>query len=322
MARVKPQLNRLYFIDREIREKRYPNCSSLAADWEVSAKTIQRDIDYLRTMHDAPIAYDAGNRGYFYVEENFRLPAISLNDSDLFAVFIAGKALEQYANTPLYHRLQSVFTRIEESLPDRVTVRTSGLDARFSFFAEPASVVDPTVWELLFAALRSNRTITIYYQKPGEDGVWPRQVDPYHVVVYQGGWYVVAYCHQRRALRTFALSRMEKVEVGDDFFQPPGREEMEQMLAAGFAAPWQGEGYLVELSFAKPLAPFIQERQWHQDQRLRVQPDGGLYLSFPAGNMEQVKRWVLSWGMGVRVLAPESLLTLVREELGQALKNY
>lgn len=322
MARVKPQLNRLYFIDREIRDRKYPNCSSLAAAWEVNSKTIQRDIDYLRTMHDAPIVYDAANRGYYYSEDNFRLPAISLNDSDLFAVFIAGKALQQYANTPLYHRLQSVFSRIEESLPDRVTVRTTGLDSRFSFFAEPASVVDPMVWELLFTALRANLTIMINYRKPGNDEGGERKVDPYHVVVYQGGWYVIAHCHQRQALRTFALSRMEKVVITDDSFPPPDEEELAEMVKADFAVPWQGDGHRVELEFSARMAPFIQERQWHRDQRLRLLADGGLNLSFPAGNLEQVKRWVLAWGAGVRVMAPKSLVDMVREELNQALVNY
>ena len=69
MAKYKPQHSRLLFIDRKIREGRHPNCSSMAEEWEVSRKTIQRDLDYMRYQLDAPLEYSAKHRGYFYTEE-------------------------------------------------------------------------------------------------------------------------------------------------------------------------------------------------------------------------------------------------------------
>ena len=55
MAKYKPQHARLQYIDRMIREKRYPSCADLAEGWEVSERTIQRDLDYLRYELDAPL---------------------------------------------------------------------------------------------------------------------------------------------------------------------------------------------------------------------------------------------------------------------------
>ena len=68
MAKYKPQHARLLFIDKIIREKRYPNCSSLAEEWETSSKTIQRDLDYMRYELDAPLVYSAKERGFYYTE--------------------------------------------------------------------------------------------------------------------------------------------------------------------------------------------------------------------------------------------------------------
>jgi len=53
-AKFKPQFRRLLFIDRTIRDGRYPSAATLAREWEVSAKTIQRDIEYLKWELDAP----------------------------------------------------------------------------------------------------------------------------------------------------------------------------------------------------------------------------------------------------------------------------
>ena len=73
-------------------------------------------------------------RGYYYTEESFHLPAIALNDSDLFAVFIAEKVLQQYESTPIYSRLQSLFARIADSLPDKISIDPEQLNGKFSFF--------------------------------------------------------------------------------------------------------------------------------------------------------------------------------------------
>jgi len=83
MAKYKPQHARLLFIDREINTGRFPNCRKLAQEYEVSGKTIQRDLDYMRYQLDAPLEYSAKHRGYYYTEKNYKLPAIDIKESDL-----------------------------------------------------------------------------------------------------------------------------------------------------------------------------------------------------------------------------------------------
>jgi predicted DNA-binding transcriptional regulator YafY len=85
LAKYKPQHSRLLFIDQKIRQGRYPNCSSLAQEWEVSRKTIQRDIEYMRYQLDAPLEYSAKHRGYMYTEEQFTLPAMEISGEVIFS---------------------------------------------------------------------------------------------------------------------------------------------------------------------------------------------------------------------------------------------
>ena len=113
MSKFKPQHRRLLFIDRKIKSKSYPNCTSLAREWECSTKTIQRDLEYIQDELDAPIKYDAIRHGFYYTEPNFSLPAVNISESDLFAVFIAEQALSQFRNTPVYGKLRSVFAKIQ-----------------------------------------------------------------------------------------------------------------------------------------------------------------------------------------------------------------
>ena len=134
MAKYKPQHSRLLFIDREINTGRYPNCGQLAKDYEVSNKTIQRDLDYMRYQLDAPIEYSAQHRGYYYTEPNYKLPAISIKESDLFAIYLAEKLLLQYEGTAVYDSLCSVFKKIEDSLPNKISLDPGNEQSRFTVF--------------------------------------------------------------------------------------------------------------------------------------------------------------------------------------------
>jgi hypothetical protein len=95
-------LPRIYFIDRRIASGSYPNTASLAKEYETSMSSISRDIDFMRTMLNAPIEYDARRRGYYYSEKTYRIPAGCTTAEDLLALGMAKTLLSLYRNTPLY----------------------------------------------------------------------------------------------------------------------------------------------------------------------------------------------------------------------------
>lgn len=321
MKKFKPQHSRLLFIDKKIRDGKFPNGTSLAMEWEVSSKTIQRDLDYLRNTLDAPLAYHAGKRGYYYTEKSYRLPAMTLNDSDLFAIFIAEKVLRQYENTPIYNRLKSVFAKISESLPEKITVDPSFVNNRFSFFKGPLSTISTHVWESIFSALRTSETILISHAKPG-DKPGNRLIDPYHLVSYQGEWYVIAFCHSRQEIRTFALSRISGAELTGKKFSLPADFNFQTVSRDRFGVQWSEKEYEVEIWFSAQAAPYIRERQWHENQKIMENADSSLILKFTASHLMEIKRWVMSWGKMARVMTPTELADEVKKDLTEALGRY
>ncbi len=322
MKKFKPQHSRLLFIDKKIRDRSYPNCTSLAEEWEVSAKTIQRDLDYLRDTLDAPIEYDALNRGFFYTEENYQLPAIPLNDSDLFALFIAEKVLKQYESTPIYTRLKSFFAKVQDSLPDKVTLDPSQLENKFSFFSSPHTSLSPAVWDNVFLALRKNQSIRIKHGKPGSDQLTERIIEPYHIVNYQGEWYIIGYCSLRKAIRTFALSRITSAELTDIFFVVPDDFNFQETTRDRFGVQWSKETFEIEILFKRQASSYIEERLWQEGQEIRKNDDGSIVMKFTASHLLEVKRWVLSWGGMAQVLSPGALATEITKELKESLRNY
>ena len=312
MAKYKPQHSRLLFIDRQLREKRFPNCSTLAEAWEVSISTIQRDLDYLRYELDAPLAYSAKHRGFYYTEEQYQLPAINIRESDLFAIYLADKLLGQYEWAPVYDSLQSVFRKIEDSLPDKVATRPGNEQGLFTVLPPFATVILPEVLATVFECLRTSTRLEIEYRSPGGEPEW-RQIDPYHGVRFEGDWYVVGHCHLRDAIRTFSLARMVTARKGRERFALPAHFDFRRLFGSHFGIHWGAGEVEVRIRFAAQAAAYVRERRWHPSQAIDEQPDGSLILTLTVNHLLELKRWILSWGDTAQVLAPTALADDLRE---------
>ena len=321
MAKYKPQHTRLLFIDRKIREKRFPNRNTLAEEWETSAKTIQRDLDYLRYELDAPLEYSAKHRGYFYTEEQYQLPAINIRESDLFAIYLADKLLGQYEGTPIYDSLRSVFSKIEDSLPEKVATRPGNDQSLFTVFPPFATIILPEVFATVLDCLRTSTRLEIEYGSPGNAPAW-RRIDPYHGVRFEGDWYVVGYCHLRGAIRTFSLARIATARKLQERFVVPGDFDFSKLSASQFGIHWGEDEVEVKIGFARPAAAYVRERIWHPSQAIVDNADGSLVLSLTVNHLLELQRWILSWGAMAQVLEPPSLVEEVRNTVQSLAERY
>lgn len=314
MAKYKPQHSRLLFIDKQIREKRFPNCSTLAEEWEASAKTFQRDLDYMRYQLNAPLEYSAKERGYCYTEDEYQLPAINIKESDLFAIYLADKLLGQYEGTPIYDSLCSVFRKIEDSLPDKVTTKPGNDQSLFTIFPPFSTVILPEVFETVIDCLRTSTRLEIEYRRPGGEPLC-RQIDPYHGVRFEGDWYLVAYCHLRDEIRTFSLTRMVVARKMKERFVVPGDFDYRKLSGGQFGIYW-GEGDIeVKILFTRNAAAYVRERVWHPSQIIHENLDGSLILSLTVNHLLELTRWILSWGAMALVLEPPHLSRKIKEEM-------
>jgi predicted DNA-binding transcriptional regulator YafY len=319
MAKMKPQFRRLVYIDQEIRKgarlNKLPNARTLADAYEVSQRTIQRDIDFLIYELNAPIKYDPQRYGYIYTDASFRLPALNISQGDFFAVTIAEKVLQQYRGTPLYDRLKIVFEKLQSSIPDNVTIDPSWLDERFTFFPDASPTLDPDIWELCLKGLQDSHTVTFDYLNPGYAKTYSRTVDPYHFVSYRAQWYLIGYCHYVKDIRVFAVSRMSKAKVTKEEFVIPADFEFETYAGTHFGIIFGSEEHEIRVLFNAETAPYVKEREWHWTQVVEEHDDGSMELTLRANHLLEISRWILSWGGGATVLEPPELVEMVADEV-------
>lgn len=317
------RLERLLQIDALLRSGQRQTAVSLAEAVEVSERTVRSDLAFLRDRFNAPLECSR-KKGYHYTEPAWRLPSISLSKGELFALILGARMLEVYAGSAYASELRSAIARLSERLPEQTWVDLQQIaDERIIFRPGAEINLNPEIWSQLVDAFRTSRQVWVKYYTASRNDVSERVIDPYHLDIYRGtNPYLIGYCHQRQAVRSFRVDRIQKLQVLEQkFVRDPSfnaKEYLEQM----FQYEVGGKPVPVAIWFDAPTSPYIRERRWHHTQEIEEHPDGSLTLHLVVGGLNDLKRWVLGYGKGAVVREPPELVELVRAELEGMMPLY
>jgi proteasome accessory factor B len=119
------RIRRMVQMVRESTETGYlANSRDFMNEFEVSRRTVARDLDYLRDEENAPLAYDEARHGYVLTDETYALPPVNISRKEAFSFGLARKLLAHYEGTPLHLDMKAVLDKIAESrFPFRILMR-------------------------------------------------------------------------------------------------------------------------------------------------------------------------------------------------------
>jgi predicted DNA-binding transcriptional regulator YafY len=166
---------------------------------------------------------------------------------------------------------------------------------------------------LIERALLERRRLDMRYYSMSRDEENPRQVDPYHLTVFDGGYYLVGYCHLRKTERIFAVERIRELKMLTIRFQVRPGFNAEEYLKHSWGIV-KGEIVPVKVIFSRAIARYIRDRLWHPSQRLRQLADGRLEMSLRVADTLEVRRWILGYGSEAEVLEPPALREVLRRD--------
>jgi proteasome accessory factor B len=292
---------------------KFPNATSLGREMEVAAKTVHRDLEFMRDRLGLPIEYDAARPGYYYTQEVSGFPSLQITEGELFALLVAEKALQQYRGTNFEKPLLSAIKKMEQSLPDTISLNLANLEQTISFRTRAEPILNLEIFDLLAKAAAHRGQLELVYRKPGQGRDEVRLVDPYHLANINGEWYLFAYDHARKDIRTFAPTRIQSARLTGLTFPRPERFSLEKRLRDSFGVhSGQGE-YGVVIRFTPRAADYVREKKWHASQTLRELKNGGVELTLKLSSLVEIERWVLGWGGDATVVKPPELQAAVRE---------
>jgi proteasome accessory factor B len=261
----------------------------------------------MRYQLGLPIEYDQLHFGFVYTEPVTSFPNIQVSEGEIVALFVAQKALQQYRGTPFEAPLRAAFQKIGHGLKDRISFSWSDLDAAISFRSVGQSVADLEVFELLSRAVLDSVEAEFRYRKLRSNAAETRRVRPYHLGCVDHQWYLFGFDLARQQVRTFALPRITAPRLTGARFRRPANFSIGKFLDSSFGV-FQSEGRTtVRIRFQPFAAQLVRERMWHHSQKIKELRDGGLELKLQLGSLEEIERWVLSWGDEAEVLEPAKL---------------
>jgi len=299
---------RLLAIHQLISAKRYPNTARLSREFDVSQKTIKRDVEWMRIHWDLPIEYDRERHGYFYSREVKQFPGVpTITEAEMFALLVAHKAVEQYKGTPFHKPLQIAFRKLTGQLDDKERYSLQDSEDVLSFRPFAPEATDMERFEVVTRAIQQRRALRFEYRKPGEKSSSGRHVHPYHLTCNDNRWYLIGHDVDRSDIRTFALARVNGGAVLSEAFQKPKDFSVGRYLR-GSLTVMSGRGdYEVVIEFDAWATDQLRGRLWHSSQRVTELPKGESRMRMRLSGLEEVERWVLSWGTHATVIHPELL---------------
>lgn len=294
------KIDRLIGILSILLQKDKVTAAELSEKFEVSRRTIVRDIDDI-CRAGIPIVTTQGKGGGISIMDGYKIDRILLSDEDIRAIFTGLKSLDSVSDNSNYRQLMNKLSTQNAEILD----------------SENHIIIDLAAWdksavsgkiELIKNAIKKNNIITFKYYAP--NGESTRAVEPYRLVFQWSSWYVWGYCTARKDYRLFKLTRLFELKDTGEKCEP------------------------------RKVPPYKSERLWHlngnitatvrfdSSMKWRIIDEYGMDIpQFNAdGSSELTHTWsdklnffgmILSYGNKAEIISPCEL----RKEFAELVKN-
>ncbi|MDE7211466.1 MAG: YafY family transcriptional regulator [Lachnospiraceae bacterium] len=299
------KIDRLIGILSVLLQKQNATAPELAEKFEVSRRTINRDIEDL-CKAGIPLVTRQGSGGGISIMENYRMERTLLTNAEMQDILAGLRSLDSVNGTNRYGQLM-----------EKLSVGSSDFMTGDQFV-----LIDLSSWykdvlalkiEQIRVAISENRQMEFFYYGPNGEGA--RAMEPYYLIFRWSSWYVWGWCLKRGDFRLFKLNRMDKLRITDVTFEkrqvcPPDLGE-KQIFPGGI----------------KVKALFEADCKWRLVEEFgpycfREQADGRLLFFADYTKKESLLMWIMSFREKVVLLEPAQLREEIKEILLKMQRNY
>ena len=324
------RLQRIYKLHQAVSSRRHPvSCQTLQDELECSRATVNRIIQEMRLYFNAPLEYDRSRSGYHYAlsdGQTFELPGLWFSEIELYALLTTQQLLAHVQPGLLDTQLKPVKERIEQILAagnlGKSHLGSEEISKRVRILRMTGRNVALECFQTVAGALLQRNCLNISYHGRGNDETSQREISPQRLIHYRDNWYLDAYCHTRKALRSFAVERITAAKA----LPQRCRDVPEKQLDAHYASSYgifAGEPkHTAVLRFTPERARWVADEHWHPQQQGRFMENGSYELRIPYSEPRELVMDILKHGADVEVIAPETLRQEILEHLRKATAKY
>lgn len=194
--------------------------SEIARRLEIDPRTVRRYIVMLQDM-GIPVEAERGPYGAYQLQRGYKLPPLMYNDEEAVALTLGLLAMREMQFPVNVAAVEGALAKTERVMPETLLQQVRALQEAITFNMTilPAQPQHEYVTALSTAVQQGQRVRLAYRAFSGDAS--ERLFDPYGIVMHEGYWYTVGYCHLRTDLRTFRLDRIAALEPTRDTFERP-----------------------------------------------------------------------------------------------------
>lgn len=272
------------------------SAAEMAQHFEVSRRTIQRDIDALCEM-GIPIAADLGAAGGYTLPSDYSLPPLALSLHEALLLRLALSSLSQLGETPFKQERETLLAKVQTLLPRRESAHLDQLTQTLSLDVPSRSYQTPFL-EYLLECANKERWVAVDYRS--EKGISQQTLLPLHLRTSAGLWYCEAYSFERAETRVYRVDRFLDVRAA---VSPPQLGRPASPIRHTHTSFPEVRIHLTARGMMKL------ERVQHLASHLQPQPDGEglLSLHLRPADYDWLVGVLLGLGTDAKVLAPDEL---------------
>jgi len=319
------KFDRIFQLHQLLSSHRCPlSLNTLQHKMACSESTARRTLSALRDTLGAPIEYDREKNGHYYdltQSQSYELPGLWFNPQELQALLVSHSLLDQLQPDMLSDHIQPLKKRIESILQHR-HAGGPDLTKRIRIFQQAARLTELDCFRQIASATLQRLQITLLYHGRERDQTTERTVSPQRLIYYRSNWYLDAFCHLRKELRTFSLDRLSPIETLQVTAKEISDETLDEHFAQAYGIFAGKPAHNARLRFTPEAARWVADEQWHPQQQGNVLSDGSFELNIPYSDPRELIMDILKYGPEVEVIGPDELRKLHIEKLTSALNNY
>lgn len=300
------KLNRLLEITTILLNKKTVTASELAKRFSVSTRTIYRDIDVL-SISGVPVYATQGSNGGISILEEYTVNRTALSDSEKESILFALQTLQSTKYPEIDIVLEKLGSVFKNTVTDWISIDFSPWGANPNAYNKFTDIK---------TAIMQSRVIEIDYINSYNQKSC-RIIEPMRLIFKSQAWYLWGFCREKQDYRTFRISRIKSVEIGEEIF-----DRNKAHVVKGHSVETEKEKPYthVVLQFAEEVLYRLYDD--FDDQRLRDNSDGTYTLEIDFPEDEWLYGYILSFGCFAKVIEPEHIRKIIKERSEKIIEFY
>jgi predicted DNA-binding transcriptional regulator YafY len=317
------EIDRLYSYRTLLTGRRAVPRDEILNKLEISPATFKRDLAKLRDRLNIPVVFDRDLGGYRLSNTDTRqeLPGLWFSQDEILALLTIQNMLEQLEPGLLGPKLKPLQQRLDDMLTGQ-GLSAETLSQRVRLVHAGKRRMKLKCFELVAKSTLERKQITIQHFNRQTGKTVERTISPQQLVHYRDNWYVDAWCHLRKEVRSFSVDAITECEQLDVDAKELDADQLRSSMQSGYGIFGGAVKGWAKLKFTHERARWVKHEEWHPEQKGNEEPDGSYVLEIPYSDERELIGDILRFGKDIQVLGPGPLAIEVKEHLKTALNMY